>query len=104
MGSFSSLSIRDVLHLTLKGEGLSTFFEDMDLWANSKGSTYSEVDVNLQKLALSISENFTMLSFSEHEGSSLLHNASWGALREPEPDQLRGAPLGAQLGQEQAGG
>lgn len=77
MGSYSSLSIRDVLHLTLKGEGLSTFFEDMDLWANSKGSTYSEVDVNLQKLAFTISENFTMLSFSEHEGSSLLHNASW---------------------------
>ncbi|CAK9114839.1 unnamed protein product [Durusdinium trenchii] len=77
MGSFSSLSTREVLHMALRGEGLNAFFEDIDMYINSKASSYSEVNVDLQKMALSISENFNMLSFSEHEGSSLLHGASW---------------------------
>jgi len=77
MASFSSLSIRDVLQLTLKGEGLNHFQEDMDSYANSKASQYSEVNVNLQPLAFTISENFTMLSFSEKDSGSILQNTSW---------------------------
>ncbi|CAJ1330074.1 unnamed protein product [Effrenium voratum] len=78
MAAFSTLSSREVLELTLKGKGLEAFHEDMDIFT-SKTSTYSEVNVNLQKMGFAISENFTMLSFSETSGdSSLLQNADWG--------------------------
>lgn len=77
MASFSSLSIKDVLQLTLKGEGLSQFYENMDAYTDSKASQYSEVKVTLQPLQFSISENFTMLSFSEKNSGSILHNAGW---------------------------
>lgn len=43
----------------------------MDIFT-SKTSTYSEVNVNLQKMGFAISENFTMLSFSETSGDSSL--------------------------------
>ncbi len=36
-----------------------------------------EVNVNLQPLAFTISENFTMLSFSEKDSGSILQNTSW---------------------------
>eukprot|EP00913_Durusdinium_trenchii_P016831 g15821.t1 len=42
MGSFSSLSTREVLHMALRGEGLNAFFEDIDMYINSKASSYSE--------------------------------------------------------------
>jgi hypothetical protein len=35
------------------------------------------VKVTLQPLQFSISENFTMLSFSEKDSGSILHNAGW---------------------------
>lgn len=38
---------------------------------------WREVTVNLQPLAFSISENFSMLSFSEKDSGSILHNAGW---------------------------
>lgn len=77
MASFTSLTIKDVLQLTLKGEGLSQFYENMDAYTDSKASQYSEVKVTLQPLQFSISENFTMLSFSEKDSGSILHNAGW---------------------------
>lgn len=36
-----------------------------------------QVNVNLQPLAFTISENFTMLSFSEKDSGSILQNTSW---------------------------
>ena len=73
MGSFSSLTAQEVLKLTLPAEGM----EALDDY--SKSATYSEVNVNLQKMAFHISENFTMLSFSEAGAdASVLDHASWG--------------------------
>ena len=74
LGAFTSLSAQEVLKLTLPAEGMEAL-EDFA----AKSASYSEVNVSLQKMTFNISENFTMLSFSEAGGdASILDSASWG--------------------------
>mmetsp|Transcript_18850 Transcript_18850/g.33157 ORF Transcript_18850/g.33157 Transcript_18850/m.33157 type:complete len:3464 (-) Transcript_18850:114-10505(-) len=79
MAAFTSLKAFDVLARTLQGSGMKDFNDDPDSFA-SKSSSYSEVDVRLSKLGLTISESFTMLSFSEAQenDATVLGKADWG--------------------------
>ena len=73
MGAFTSLTSQEVLKLTLPPESIEAL-DDL----TSKAAAYSEVNVNLQNMTFRISENFTMLSFSEGGDASILDHSSWG--------------------------
>jgi len=64
--AFTSVSWKEALLMTLTGDGEKELRQKGDIFKSNK-STYSEVNMGLQRAHVNVSDSLTMLSFSEVE-------------------------------------